>query len=276
MARFSFPQYEGEQFHHYFSRFHEFVENMCSLGFSYYKWELSRVIIEGMNPESWDLANYYGNGMILDMDGDDCYDLFCYISSQSLQAQSVSKSLQETFDAYMASAAKLHVDLKMMRDDGFEAQIASTNEIIAENWRGVEFLKTNATTVEYNGLGESCFSVGQGMNHSNLDLPIDLCYDDSSVVSSKLVIESNNDDLSYENFGVEELDDLLDDFGIDNLFINSQETELLKFDTCESLTTSPQYDNYDSPCSPLHLSSIVHDPTIVNSNSSFMPITITP
>ena len=36
----------------------------------------------------------------------------------------------------------------------------------------------------------------------------------------------------------------------------------------------PEYDNYDSPCSPLHLSSIVQDPTIVNFNSSFMPIIV--
>lgn len=52
MAIFSFPQYEGEQFHAYFSRFQDYVDYLCSYGYTFYYEDLGHVILEGLNPES--------------------------------------------------------------------------------------------------------------------------------------------------------------------------------------------------------------------------------
>ena len=68
MAIFSFPQYEAEQFHAYFSRFQDYVEYLCCCGYTFYYEDLGHVILQGINPKSRSLANYMGNGQILDMD----------------------------------------------------------------------------------------------------------------------------------------------------------------------------------------------------------------
>ena len=53
MSIFSFPQYEGEQFHAHFSRFQDYVEYLASCGHTFYYEDLGHVILEGLNPESW-------------------------------------------------------------------------------------------------------------------------------------------------------------------------------------------------------------------------------
>ena len=85
MAIFSFPQYEGEQFHAYFSRFQDYVECLASCGYSFYYEDLGLVILVGLNPECWSLANCMGDRQILDMDDSYCWNFFCNMSAQCLQ-----------------------------------------------------------------------------------------------------------------------------------------------------------------------------------------------
>ena len=46
---------------------------------------LSRVILEGLNLESWSLANYMGDGQILDIDDGYRWDFLCNMSAHCLQ-----------------------------------------------------------------------------------------------------------------------------------------------------------------------------------------------
>ena len=81
MAIFSFPQYEGEQFHAYFSRFQDCVDYLASYSYTFYYDDSIHVILEGLNPESWILANYMGDGQILDMVDGYRWDFFCNMSA---------------------------------------------------------------------------------------------------------------------------------------------------------------------------------------------------
>ena len=81
MAIFYFSQYEVEQFHAYFSRFQDYVEYLPACGYTFYYDDLSRVILEGLNFESWSLAKYMGDGQILDMVDGYRWDFFCNMSA---------------------------------------------------------------------------------------------------------------------------------------------------------------------------------------------------
>ena len=87
MTIFSFPQYEGEQFHTYFPRFQDYVEYLASCGYTFYYEGLGRVILEELNLESWNLANYMGNGQVLSIDDSYRWDFFFNMSTQCLQVE---------------------------------------------------------------------------------------------------------------------------------------------------------------------------------------------
>lgn len=145
------------------------------------------------------------------------------MASKSLQDEPKPESLQEMFDRYLATMTKLRVDMQ--------------NDFVKLRESRMEFEKANGLAIGYNDIGESCFSLGQGNHLNKFDLPIDLCNENLIIEPCELVCDCSNDsdDLSYENPIVEIVDDSLEDSGIDKLYIDSNEFEILEFDTWSPL-----------------------------------------
>lgn len=258
MAIFHFPQLDGEQFHNYFSRLEEYVTYYYSCGYNFHKWELCHVIKEGMNPESWILVHYMSNGMVLDMDDDNCWDFFCNMASKCLQDEQEPMSrLQELLERSIASNIGSHAELGVIHANfsDLEAQVAGTNEIIANTWRNIEAKDANDTLIECDDSSSCRVSEGKSFD---FDLPM-VMNDDSPliIVSSELVYEFNNEELSHEIRVGNEVEDLHDE----KLLLDG------KFEDIHDI--GPPYAKVKS-------SSINHEPTIVNLNCPFMSITLAP
>ena len=70
-------QFEGENFHQYFTRLHEYVDDLSSLGYQYGVQEMCVCIFDGMNAETRSLVEHISNGGLLDMGLFDIWDIFC-------------------------------------------------------------------------------------------------------------------------------------------------------------------------------------------------------
>jgi hypothetical protein len=92
MDSFNFFQLKDEYFHEYFIRAQDYFDELETWGYYYGKWALCRCIIQGMNPETRDLAEYMSNGSLSYMGLDECWDFFRFMSNQCMQVESTIPS----------------------------------------------------------------------------------------------------------------------------------------------------------------------------------------
>ena len=73
-------QFEGENFHQYFTRLHEYVDDLGSWGYQFSIRDMIMCIIDGMTVETRALAEHLSNGGLKRLGGlSGLWDFFCYI-----------------------------------------------------------------------------------------------------------------------------------------------------------------------------------------------------
>ena len=87
MDPFKFCQSKNEYFHEYFIRVQDYFDELETWGYYYGKWELCQCILEGMNSETQNLAEYMSNGRLPYMGLEECWDFLCFMSNQSVQVE---------------------------------------------------------------------------------------------------------------------------------------------------------------------------------------------
>ena len=92
MAFLDICQFLGESFHIYFGRFRNFVDEHAFQGMWYDEQQLCMSLINGMNPETLDLAQYMSNGRLFCMDFIECWNFLCYMNDQCFQVDSMSNA----------------------------------------------------------------------------------------------------------------------------------------------------------------------------------------
>ena len=90
MASLNIFQFQGECFHAYFLRFRELMDQHATMGFWYNEQQLCMSLIDGMNPETIDLAQYMSNRRLYCMDFSECWDFLCFMHDQCFQVDSIS------------------------------------------------------------------------------------------------------------------------------------------------------------------------------------------
>ena len=111
MALFECKQFQDEQFHWYFVRFQDYMDGLGAQGLHIDIGSFCMGIIEGMNHETLELAEYMSNGRILCMEPMECWDFLCYMGRQCLLVGSSSSILQPDEASDVSRAPELDTQM---------------------------------------------------------------------------------------------------------------------------------------------------------------------
>ena len=87
-------QFQGEYFHHYLTRLQNLVDIRYSRGFQDSLRDMVLCVIEGMTPETRELAKSINNGSFAGLGVSGLWDLFCYMGDQSADEESYTSMFQ--------------------------------------------------------------------------------------------------------------------------------------------------------------------------------------